>query len=384
MAGKRDAAADALKGLAMTLVVLGHAVVAISWVYHAGPGLVRLAGGWWVARELARNVPLNFINAFHIPLFAFVSGFLAWRPVVRPLLDQLRRRSIGILVPYASWVVVYYFAQVREFSAAGFASYLGLAAVDPWAGLWFLYALFMCYVVLLLVQRLPGHEWVLGVVALAAVLARSFPFSASHVLGLGDVLYILPFFAAGYLMAPAAPWITDRVWAVAAVAAVVSPLLFWMRWPILTGDPGWLKRWLLAVDPILKGRYHIPGTFVLWRFLPVLVGAAAPLAAIVGVFALYQKIRGPGLDVQAWVGRRTLGIYAVHQLLLSLLFGLGVRNWAVMFVLALGLSIGITLVLERIPIVRGLLLGQWGRGHKTAASSGPEPGHEPGPAYLPR
>jgi hypothetical protein len=42
-------------------------------------------------------------------------------------------------------------------------------------------------------------------------------------------------------------------------------------------------------------------------------------------------------------------------------------------VLALGLSIGITLLLERIPVVRGLLLGQWGRAPSGAAPTGTQP-----------
>jgi fucose 4-O-acetylase-like acetyltransferase len=373
MAGRRDAAADALKGLAMTLVVLGHAVVTVSWVYHAGPGLVRLAGGWWVARDLALNIPLNFINAFHIPLFAFISGFLAWRPVVRPLLDQLRRRSIGILVPYASWVVIYYFFLVRPLSAAGFAGYLGTAALNPWAGLWFLYALFVSYVVLLLVQRLPGHRWVLGAVAVVAMEATALPASASHLLGFGDVLYILPFFAAGYLMAPLAKRIAERKWLVAGVAVAACVVLFPMRFPVLGEDPNWIQTVTHAFGTRLGLQYGVPGARFLMAAIPPLIRYGSSLAAILAVFTVYQALRGPVLDVQAWVGRRTLGIYAIHQLLLSVLLGMGVRNWVAMFVLALGLSVGITLVLERIPVVRGLLLGQWGRAPSGAAPTGTQP-----------
>lgn len=377
MAAKRDQAADALKGLAMTLVVLGHAVVTVSWAYHAGPGLVRLAGGWWVARELAYNVPLNFINAFHIPLFAFISGFLAWRPVVRPMLDQLRRRSLGILVPYASWVVVNYFALVRPISTTGFAGYLGTAAINPWGGLWFLYALFVSYVVLLLVQRLPRHTWVLAAVAVVAMEATALPAAASHLLGFGDVLYILPFFAAGYLMAPLAERIAAHKWIVAAVAAVTCVVLFPMRFPVLGEDPNWIQVVTHAWGTTLRVQYGVPGTRFLMAAIPPVIRYGSSLAAIVAVFAVYQALKGPALDVQAWVGRRTLGIYAIHQMLLAVLLGLGVRDWVEMFVLALGLSIGITLVLERIPVVRGLLLGQWGR----AKSASPPPEvADPGPA----
>jgi fucose 4-O-acetylase-like acetyltransferase len=374
MAAKRDQAADALKGLAMTLVVLGHAIVTVSWVYHAGPGLVRLAGGWWVTRALALNVPLNFINAFHIPLFAFVSGLVAWRPVIRPLLGQLRRRTIGVLVPYASWVVVYYFVLVRPISAAGLAAYLGTASVNPWAGLWFLYALFVSYVVLLLVQRLPRHRWVVAAVAIVAMEATALPASASHLFGFGDVLYILPFFAAGYLMAPVAGWIAERKWLVAAVAAVVCAVLFPMRFPVLGEDPNWIQTVTHAFGTTLRVQYGVPGARFLMDALPPVIRYGSSLAAIVAVFAMYQALRGPALDVQAWVGRRTLGIYAIHQLLLAILLGMGVRNWILMFALAFGLSIAITLVLERIPVARGLLLGQWRRAPSRGAQAGAEPG----------
>jgi fucose 4-O-acetylase-like acetyltransferase len=102
---------------------------------------------------------------------------------------------------------------------------------------------------------------------------------------------------------------------------------------------------------------------------PVFVRYASSFAAIIALTALYSGWSGRVMDWQAWLGRRTLGIYAIHQILQVGLFALGVTNWIAMFALSLSISIGLTLVLERIPVVRGLLLGQW---KKPAAKRGPD------------
>jgi peptidoglycan/LPS O-acetylase OafA/YrhL len=58
---KRNTSADSLRGLAIVLVVLGHSIVSVAWVYHAGPGLTMLSDGHWVSDAIAFNPLLNIV-----------------------------------------------------------------------------------------------------------------------------------------------------------------------------------------------------------------------------------------------------------------------------------------------------------------------------------
>ena len=152
---KRNTSADSLRGLAIVLVVLGHSIVSVAWVYHAGPGLTMLSDGHWVSDAIAFNPLLNIVYAFHMPLFAFVSGLVSWRPKLSPALGQIRSRFLGLMVPYFAWVVVYYVLTARPIVLDGLLRGLRTAAANPWGGLWYLYALFLCYLLLIVIQRLP-------------------------------------------------------------------------------------------------------------------------------------------------------------------------------------------------------------------------------------
>jgi len=367
---KRNASADSLRGLAIVLVVLGHSMVSVAWVYHDGPGLTMLSAGHWVPDSVAFDPLLNVIYAFHMPLFAFVSGLVSWRPVLAPASRQLRSRFLGLVVPYFAWVVVYYVLSARPFVLGNLARSLQAAASNPWGGLWYLYALFECYVILIVVQRLPYARWLLPATALVAVGLGALPIGSSHFLGVGDVSYIYPFFVGGYLIAEKAEAIRARRWLVAGVAAVAFAVLLAARGPIWRADLGWATqaapRVALAMRRTLHFRY---AGFVTTLAGPVFVRFASSFSAILALTALYSGWSGRLMEWQAWLGRRTLGVYAVHQILQIGLFSIGVSNWVAMFALSLSISIGITLVLERIPGVREVLLGQWRR---PPSPSGPE------------
>ena len=74
---QRDDRIDALRGLAIALVVLGHSLVRmLPASATAAPGLQFEAGLGWVPVSMMANPLLNVIYSFHMPLFAFLSGFV--------------------------------------------------------------------------------------------------------------------------------------------------------------------------------------------------------------------------------------------------------------------------------------------------------------------
>ena len=224
---KRNTSADSLRGLAIVLVVLRHSIVSVAWVYHAGPGLTMLSDGHWVSDAIAFNPLLNIVYAFHMPLFAFVSGLVSWRPKLSPALGQIRSRFLGLMVPYFAWVVVYYVLSVRPIVLSGLVGGLRTAATNPWGGLWYLYALFECYLLLILIQRLPYSRWILAATAVYAVALSASPLGGSHFMGVGDVTYIYPFFVGGYLLAEKNDAVKSRRYLIAGLALRRSRCSSW-------------------------------------------------------------------------------------------------------------------------------------------------------------
>lgn len=111
---------DALKGVAILLVVLGHSL------QNFDPDLE------WL--------PSRAIYAFHMPLFMFVSGFVSWKVYKWA---SVKKRAVQLLIPFFFSIVLAWFVNYWGFwSADGFLSYTSKVIIQPDLGLWFLWVLF--------------------------------------------------------------------------------------------------------------------------------------------------------------------------------------------------------------------------------------------------
>ncbi len=96
---KRLIWADALKGILIVLVVLGHSIQA---------SMMKLEGSF------LNDYLWNLIYSFHMPAFIAISGFLAFRKnlVGWGRFDWLQftwRRFRQLMIPYLIWSVVLFF-----------------------------------------------------------------------------------------------------------------------------------------------------------------------------------------------------------------------------------------------------------------------------------
>ena len=354
----RDRSVDALRGLAITLVVLGHAILDSAAVLHAGPGMVDM-GPFWVPLATAWSLPLNVLYSFHMPLFAFVSGFVMWPPRGRSIAEGVTSRARSLLVPYLAWFGILYATNWSPHHAGGF----GPALIDALLGrdgLWFLYALFVSTAVVVCLERVPRSRWVLSFVALVAVVSSSgWAFAVPNVLYLSDVLWIFPFVVLGYLMGPYKSQVIEHRWLVVALGCVAFVPLFILRYPVEVASLQPITRLLSeSANPGAPGG-AILGLAVSW--LAVVLPYACACAAVAALCGLYLGREGGAIDVQAWLGRKSLGIYAMHGPVVWWLASHGVREVFVLAGISLALCVMATAILERIPLLGAVLLGQWRR-----------------------
>lgn len=359
---------DAMRGLGIILVVLGHAAMGSS---------------------LAVTFTGVSVFAFHMPLLIFIAGLAAWFSAPSGRV-RIERRALGLLLPYLSWLVIGAvvlsgdpFGGLRHLPGA-----LTVAALNPRTGLWFLYVLFELLLVLWALSWLPGdtRRWV-AVVAIGSLLvphlggiepwtgeqvsriSLSAPIALfragglSHsseilsgslaglnqtagILGWRNVLWFLPFFLVGFLLGPAHSRLERSRWPALLIGTASFAMTVALIWP-MAPDAWWLRSRLVG----LVGSGPAEYLFVLSRF-----GAAA--AGIVMAVGICSVAGGSLRLALTALGRISLGIYVTHGFFLTWVPGNGVVAMLVRFVVALGMSILLTSLLNQNRLTEFALLGR--------------------------
>ncbi|WP_420141080.1 acyltransferase family protein [Sphingomonas sp.] len=263
---------DAARGIGILLVVYGHAIRGV------------VAAGMY--RSPALDAQDALIYAFHMPLFFFVSGLFAVRRPDDRAVDFVWSRLTSLAWPYLLWSVVQSLVTLALASSVNNKIGRGdLVSIlwQPVAQFWFLYALLLCQLLLLLPRPL------FYVLALAAV-PFTYPFGDNIV---SVATRDLPYFAAGVWLTAggldriAAP--RPRVVVVAVAAWACFAAVMWIG-PMMDHD-----RWAWAT-----------------RLAAAASGTAGTLAI--------ARLVADRLGLLAWLGTRAMPIYLLH-----ILFSAGVR-----------------------------------------------------------
>lgn len=109
---------DNLKGILIILVILGHAIQ-------------------FTIPEYRDEFAFRLIYSFHMPLFFFISGYLANRGCYKSGL--VKKRAVQLLLPFVVWAIISPLLKYGTLNAGRV-----LTAIEyPDNGLWFLYNLFV-------------------------------------------------------------------------------------------------------------------------------------------------------------------------------------------------------------------------------------------------
>ncbi|MBO9712564.1 acyltransferase [Sphingomonas sp.] len=255
---------DAARGMGIILVVYGHA----------------LRG--WVSAGIVKATPIEqlqdrLIYSFHMPLFFLLSGLVVGRSLARGKGEFLRTRWLTIVWPYLLWSVLQGSISMAAGDAANHPVTPGtLVAIlwDPFAQFWFLYALLLCQLTLLL----PGR-WTLPVLVGAGVVLES----VTNVGGiLAASLKHLPYFALGY-------WVTagrlDAQLSAPAKAAIVAAVA-WAMFAIFTLIDNPAAPPVLALQ-LAQGFAGSIGVIAVARLVMALPGLQALGAASMAIFLMH-------------------------------------------------------------------------------------------------
>lgn len=316
---------DAARGLGIVLVVFGHVERGLNSAGMVPGGSVLF--------------PIDYLlYTFHMPLFFFLAGINAVHSRRRGPGDFLGGKLWTVAYPYFLWSLIQGSAQTLMGGAINHAvSWPDLLAI-PWRPIspfWFLYALFVCHV---LMTALPqNRRW------FALFTAGFYALGFLHALGIVSTgFHFFFFYGLGVLAAPSIqPWLENRRpswWHLA---------LLWLLFAI---SAGWAYRAGFAEAS--------PAT------LP------ASLLGLAGTVALARRLRGRAGQVIEALGIMSLSIFVMHILAASgtriILLGLGVIPWVPFYlivgtVVGVGLPVAAHLILQRWKLLAPLGLAAWTR-----------------------
>lgn len=339
----RNQLLDVTKGLAITLVVLGHAVQ-----QYSGLG-EREVLDLWIER---------YLISFHMPLFMLVSGYLFYFSVQRhDELDIIKGRFGMFVWPILTMAVFHHLrGHIVHFDIA---SFLADIPYNLFNSLWFFWALMIITILVCLVHRFARDHWVGYVVIIA------FTLLLPNVYPLRAYVHLLPTFVVAYMVAKYRK-VNTQIWGGKTSALMCLFLLFMVVHLLMLQNFDY-------DDMIYFSRYSLLGSTNLWadvskdafRFLIGIVGSLVVLIAL-HLAIKVGLLRGKFMKYAKSVGSMTFGIYVFQDLLLLVLNPLKkylngdycILNSSVFFMSILILSVVFTRMAQKIKWVSKLFLGK--------------------------
>lgn len=270
---------DALRGFAIVLVVLGHALQ-------------------YGAVDPDEKTLFRLIYAFHMPLFMFISGFV-YSGAKRSVNEEVRLKSRSLLLPFLAWLpVTFVWVSLGPMPVTVQAFALRVLAAPDAGGLWFLWVLYLINLVVLASRQFSPRSavataWGLWAVLSALALVRP----EWNVLGLKLLCWHLPFFLVGMAFRK-----VDGAARLRPTSTLVCGLLF------LAALPLWVRTGSSPLSPYLDWLPITAATVVLRAFSYLIA-----FLAILATFGLFISLaRRNYVQFFDSLGRISLEIYATH------------------------------------------------------------------------
>ncbi|MBU1944551.1 MAG: acyltransferase family protein [Actinobacteria bacterium] len=315
----RDLGVDALRGITILLVVLGHAISAAVNLRATSP--------YTLLYSIHR-----FVYVFHMPAFFLISGYVLYGRRVR-----VGDRAVRLLPPFFAWIPLYFLMNHYLFNRTiPFWTVVKNTVLDPRIGLWFLPTLFLCSLLLIPIAflkqefRWPEEATLAGIFVVVNLLKW-------NSLGFMQIKYFFFFFALGYLAAKHRGWIDEIGRKRTNALLLVSSVLFLLGFAVLFNYG--------KIDP-----YPFPVSLS-WLFskpLAYLIRYGMALLGVLFLIGVVRALKAPrARTALAWFGLVTMDIYVAHGIMMRLTFGTGVVRLVVSFLSGVFLSLALSFLVLR-------------------------------------
>ena len=267
---------DNLRGIAIILVVLGHSVQ-----YLAYPS------------TFDQNVLFRLIYCFHMPLFIFISGMTTpFHPIDKnTFILKIWKRVKQLLIPYLLWKFLIWI-HFRD------SSYFDIF-VKPGSGLWFLWVLFFDYLFFQIVMLMSFYsgikkEYLISIAFLITQIASLYIGGFGFDLISRYFLYFIVGSLVGMYKEKLPSCQLNKFILPLSLIGYCILSFFWYR--EIKAVPEGTADWIYFIN-----------NFSVYKIATAFSGIA--LFLTISLFSNKPNLGG----VFSYIGKKTLGIYAIHQ-----------------------------------------------------------------------
>ncbi|WP_378950765.1 acyltransferase family protein [Pelosinus sp. sgz500959] len=338
---------DTIKGITIILMVLGHCIQ-----YGSG-------GDYYLNAQYFENPLFKIIYSFHMPLFMLVSGYLFYYTMKKySAKEVMKSRLTKVILPLFIWTTLIEVGLLTVKliigSVPSLSSLLIILVKQYLYSLWFLWAIFWCSVVVVVVERtLKGSIMAyVGICIISLLIPDNFN---AHL-----YKYMFPYFIISYLWNSENLW--DRIQMIAQrkrtvavyiiILIFVGLLLLYKRdsYVYTTGITIWGKN---IERQLLIDMYR-------W-----IIGLAGSASIFIVVMKLLSWLKFEKMwEYIAKIGQKSLGIYIFSGYLFAYVVPRITKSLELnyLFTLAetvviLAVSFFVTVLIEKFSITRKLFLG---------------------------
>lgn len=337
---ERNTKIDYIRACAIFFVVLGHSI-------QFGSGS---------EYQYLEDSAFKFIYSFHMPLFMLLSGYLFYHSLRKhKFIENVCSRFRSLFIPIIMWKMIpfmVYIYRIRPNTVKDFINAFLLSMID---NSWFLWAIFYCSFVVLIVNRLFNDH--IAVYLLGLLLTFIIP--DSHNIKMYTFMY--PYFIIGYFYHKYAPKIKEkynsiiRSWQFICLIAIIFGLLLHFyntdSYIYTTGYSLLNKNVIcqLGID--------------LYRFTIGMIGSCFIVLLLLKVYSLihYKRL----LNFLMAIGINSLGIYMISGLIFQYLLPrltseLSTINYLLTiceFAIITLISLFISFAIKKYPITNLLFFG---------------------------
>ncbi len=342
---ERNYSLDALKGVAITLVVLGHSI-------QFGLGTT-----YFEELDFWNNLLYVLIYSFHMPLFALISGYLLFSSIQkRSLINYVKKQLLHLGVPILCWAIVSYLVTIILYDYNG-----GL--INYVMGyLWFLRVLLVDSIIIaLIVKCFKSQKLQIILLTIVLVAALFIP----DVWKYNRAVYLLPYFIAGYYAYPqiSSTSFQRKVssWDITITIGIIFFLLF------LGFDKEYIYGYFPQATFIFQNGYSFDDIVrqIYINGYRWIIGLAGSLFVIL----LGSRIFAGKKNVIAIIGTYSMSIYIISDLLNGTLLKWASRSFDLScfisiitvileVLLMLMLTIGLTKIISKSRYLNMLLFGK--------------------------